>query len=106
MVLRAGQLNHLFTLEEPTESVAAGEATVVWTVKGTAYGSLEADRGSEDRVTAQLGYLVTLRYRSDITARWRLGLKGTARKFQITAPPMDPDGRRRELQVRAIEVLA
>ena len=86
--------------------VAAGNATVVWTVKGTAYGSLEADGGSEGELSAQGAYRIRLRYRNDITARWRLGLKGTSRKFAIAAPPMDPDGRRRELEIRAIEVRA
>jgi head-tail adaptor len=108
MAVRAGELDRLFTLEEPSDSVVAGEATVVWTVKGESWGSLEGTSGSEGRLSADGGYLITMRHRSDltITSRWRLGLKGTAQKFSITAPPQDPDGRRREMLIRATEVLA
>jgi len=105
VAVRAGELRRLFTLEEPSEVVVAGEATIVWTVKGTAWGSLEEDSGTEGRLTAAGTYRIKLRAQSVVTSRWRLGLTNPTRKFNILSPPMDPDGRRRELRILATEIL-
>lgn len=101
--MRAGELNQLFTLEEPSQSVVSGVATVVWTVRATVWGQLLAEDGGEDRLTATAKYRAKIRYRTDITSRWRLGRSGTARKLQILNPPQDPTGAREELRFRVAE---
>jgi len=108
MVVPIGARNTLLTLEEPSETVVNGNATVVWTVRGTAWAKMEGLGGSEGDLSALGNYRFTTGFRRDvnITSRWRLGLKGTERKLQIAAPPQDPDGRRRELVIMATEILA
>jgi head-tail adaptor len=106
VAVRAGELRTPLTLEEPSETVVAGEATVVWTDRGMAWGKIEAEGGSEGRLTAEASYQITMRYHPTITARWRIGVKGTTRKFTITGPPVDPDFRRRELLLAVMEIKA
>jgi len=103
-MIAVGALRYRVTLEEPSNVVVNGNATIVWTVRATVWASFEADTSREARLTGEATYRIGLRYRGDVTARWRVGL-GASRKFTIVAPPQDPDGRRRELHVLATEIL-
>lgn len=105
--MQAGKLRHRITLEAPNESVTSGEPSIPWPVQATVWGSMEGLSGtSRSGITAEAGVRFRIRYRSDITPRWRVGLEGTARKFQIVVPPMDPDGRGRELILVTQELIA
>jgi len=101
--MRAGELNQLLTLEEPSQAVVAGAGIVTWTVRATVWGRLEAEDGGEDQLIGTANYRAKIRYRTDVTSRWRVGLSGTARKFQILNPPQDPTGDREELRFRVAE---
>lgn len=101
--MQAGRLNQLLTLEEPSQTVVAGVATPVWTVKATVWGRLEAEDGGEGELTATANYRAKIRYRTDITSRWRVGVPETGRKLQILNPPQDPTGDHRELRFRVAE---
>lgn len=96
--MQAGKLRHRLTLEAPGETLASGEPTIPWTTQATVWGSMEGLSGtSRTGITAESGVRFRIRYRSDITARWRIGLSGTSRKFQLVSPPIDEEGRRRDL---------
>jgi SPP1 family predicted phage head-tail adaptor len=100
----AGTLNIPVTLEQPSET--SGDAVVTWTVVGTDFVDMRGLGGSElSGLQAESNYHVRLRYRSDITARWRIGIAGTSRKLQVIGPPQDPTGRRQELLVMAREIV-
>lgn len=101
--MRAGRLNQLLTLEEPSQAVVAGVGTVTWTTRATVWGRLEADYGDEGELLATANYSLTIRYRTDVTSRWRVGISGSTRKLQILGPPQDPTGDRQELRFRVAE---
>ena len=104
----AGQRNRLFSLEEPSETVVNGDATIVYTERGTAWMKMEWLSGTDrSGLTSEATYRLTGSHRRDvaITPRWRLGLKGTTRKFEITGGPGDPDGRQRDMVITAKEIL-
>ena len=101
--MQAGKLRHRLTLEAPSETVSTGEPTVPWPVQATVWGSMEGLSGSDRTgIVSETSYRFKIRYRSDITPRWRIGLSGTERKFQIFSL-VDPDGRRREQVIVAQE---
>lgn len=103
--MRAGDLNRQVTLEAPSDSVAAGEATLTWPVQATVWARMEGLSGLDrSGLTAEVEYRFRLRYRSDVTPRWRLGLVGTTRKFGVVSA-IDPDGRRTELVILARELI-
>jgi head-tail adaptor len=102
--MRAGALRYRFTLYEPSEVNTSGDVTVVYTAKGTAWGSLEARGGLEGQLLAEAHYESTLRNRSDVTTRWRLVTEG--RTFEVTEPPQDPSGKGSALTVRHKELKA
>ena len=104
--MQAGKLRNRLTLEAPGETVSAGEPTIPWTVKATVWGEWEGLSGTNrSGIVAEASYRGRIRYRSDITPRWRVGLAGTSRKFQVLSV-VDPDGRRRELVIVAQELIA
>lgn len=104
-MIQAGKLRHRLTLEEPAETVSAGEATVPWPTRAEVWGAMEGLTGTNrGGVTAEVEYRIRIRYRSDITPRWRVGLKGTDRKFGLLSV-IDPEGRKRELVLLARELI-
>lgn len=101
--MRAGGLRHRLTLIEPGETVVAGDATPTETTKATIWGSMRGLTGRERELHAEADYAFGFRYLAGVSARWLVGLG--ARRFKITQPPLDPDGRRRELLVFGTEIL-
>lgn len=77
-------------------SVAPG-----WTTQDTVWGAYEPGEGSDQfeaqEHTATMPVRFRIRYRSDIDATWRVQFD--SRNFPLIAPPVDPDGRRRELHL-------
>lgn len=105
--MQAGKLRVLVTLTKPSQSLSGGNASVTYPSQGTAWANMEAIGGTVPGVTMEADYRFTLRYRSDITPRWRLEIPGSpARVFAIVRPPQDPDGRRAQLVIFAKEILA
>lgn len=104
----ADAYNQLFALLEPSEVVTAGNAQIVYTQRGTLWASMEWLGATEAGVTAATSWRFKSHYRGDlkITSRWRLGLVGTTRKFELTSPAVDPDGRRRDLAFTGVEIQA
>lgn len=102
---QAGKLRHRLTLEEPAETVSDGEASVPWPVRATVWGSMQGLTGvNRGGITAEVEYRIGIRYRSDVTPRWRIGFPGETRKLGIVSV-IDPDGRRRELTILARELI-
>lgn len=100
-----GSKNRRLTLESPSQTVASGVASQVWTSQASVWGQFEGLGGTILGTTAEGDARFTIWYRSDITPRWRIGLSGTNRKFAIQSI-RDPDGRKYEMVILAKEVLA
>jgi SPP1 family predicted phage head-tail adaptor len=99
-------MRHMVTLEKPTEAVTSGEPSVPWPVQATVWAQMEGLSGSDRTgIVSETSFRFRIRHRADITPRWRLGLVGTVRKFQIFSL-VDPDGRRREQIIIAQEMTA
>jgi len=92
--MQAGKLRHRFTLERPNDTSGSpvhAELTTIW-------GSLVGLSGIESpAIQANADHRIGIRFRADLTVRDRLRLD--TRVFEITSPPIDPDGRRRELEL-------
>lgn len=101
--MKAGSLRHRVTLEAPTETVSSGEASIPWPVQATVWASVEGLTGTNrSGLMAEAEYRIRIRYRSDVSPRWRIG-QGTKKLGIISA--IDPDGRRRELVIMARELI-
>jgi head-tail adaptor len=98
--MQAGTLDHLFTVKRPSET--SGDAAITEPTVAKVWGSLEGIGGTEAGLAAQADFRIRARYRSDLTSR--MVLYEGDRKFQINAPPQDPDGRRRELIITVTEL--
>jgi SPP1 family predicted phage head-tail adaptor len=105
-LMRASDLDYRVTLELPSQSIASGNATPVWTTQDTAWAKMEGIGGTFAGLTMEADFRFTLRYRTDVTPRWRIGLSGTSRKFTIVRPPQNEDGKRVDLVIYAKEILA
>lgn len=104
--MRIGELRQRLTLEAPSETVTAGEASVPWPVQATVWGSMQGLTGTDrGGLTAEVEYRIRIRYRADVSPRWRIGRPNSSRKFGIISA-IDPDGRRRELVILAREMIA
>lgn len=104
--MRAGNLRHRITLEAPAETVTSGVASVPWPVQATVWADWQGLSGADTTgLVAETANRFRIRYRSDITPRWRIGLADTPRKFQIVSV-VDPDGRQNEQIIIAQELLA
>ena len=101
MTLNAGQLDREFILQRPF-GVSPDEYEDVDTV----WGAIRLIRGSEAvrfvTPQAQGRFVVTIRYREDLEASWRLTEVLTGRSLQIDNFG-DPDGRLEQLQVFCVE---
>src|SRR5258706_1485226 len=106
----AGTLNVPLTLESPAET--GGNAVATWTTVATVWAEQLGLGGAEvSGIEATADYRFRLRWRSDITPRWRIGLVGTlnalgtdTRKLQIVSV-LDPDARRRAILIVAPETV-
>lgn len=98
--LSAGSLNREFTLQRPS-GLDGDYATV-----DTVWGSIRFANGAEvmrlGTQQATGAYVVTMYYRDDLQASWRLYEAATGRALQITSFG-DPDGRMVEMRVFCVE---
>lgn len=101
-VARVGAMNWRVELQPPVGLNAEG-----YTTKTTVWGEIRGASGSESLQfggTSSVGqYVVTIRYRDDIRAEWRLKDQ-TGRRFQVNSYT-DPEGRREWLQIYCQELL-
>jgi SPP1 family predicted phage head-tail adaptor len=100
--MRAGQLRHVVTIEEPIETQDAyGGVVQTWEFFLRPFAALEAISSREffgsERVEADVDHRLRIRYHAGITPKMRV-LHG-ARVFEIKGAPRDLDGRRRELEL-------
>lgn len=76
-----GRLRHRVVVQQKAETKDSIGGTVeAWSTLATLKAKVEPKRGREfmvgDRVTARVFYMVTLRYRSDITTKMRITWEG------------------------------
>jgi SPP1 family predicted phage head-tail adaptor len=106
----AGTMNRRITLESPSET--GGDAVVSYTTQATVWAEVEGLSGANRTgLMAEMAYRFTIRFRADLVSptipitKWRVGMSGTTRKFQITQPPLDPDGNKTRMVVMAQELI-
>ena len=105
-----GDKRHLLTLQTRTETLdALGEATPTYQDLAKVWGRLEAVSSKEQfesqQIRAEVSHRITIRYASAYAAlkaedRIVIG----SRTFDIVTP-IDKEGRRRELEITAMERL-
>ena len=111
--MRAGTLRHRVTIQQDsgTAKDGKGQPTESWTTFCQRAAARRALQGREGDVIRQryadADYLYLLRYDAKtalITPRMRLQqtIEGVVHTFDIH-PPLDPDGRRREIQLVVTE---
>lgn len=107
-MLRAGSLRYRLELqtEARTDDSQGGVATSTWTTAAILWASIEA-LGAEERVegeqlNARRAFRVRTRHRTDITTSKRFKLPD-GRILRIASPAIDPDGRRREIEITCTE---
>lgn len=103
MVIRAGELRHLWTLKAQQQTRNEfDEPVIAWTNAATFRGTKEALDGSEVLLAGvalpQQSYRIRTRYRTDVTTAKRLSDGASDYDIKSVA---DPDGRRRELVILA-----
>ena len=101
--MRAGDLRHRLTIQKPdkVKDPLSGELVDGWIDVTTVWGSVEDLAGKEffaaQQVNAEITTQVIIRYQKGIKAIMRIVCDD--RILELAAPPMDPDGRRRELHL-------
>lgn len=98
-----GRLRHRVTLQRPvTSRDTYGDAIESWVDVATVWAAMEDLSGREYWAAAQqaseVTTRVTIRYRDGVHVTWRIVHAVTWETYQIHAI-LDPDGRRRELQL-------
>lgn len=103
--MRAGNLRHRIDIQRRTETKSqTGSPTETWAdIHQNVPAFIEPIPGSErydeqQRQTAA-NFSVHMRYRDGITAKDRVIDLGNGLTYVIIAPPIDVDGRNRELQL-------
>lgn len=75
-----GKLDQRIILQSLAETNAYGELTQAWTTVATVFGHVVQPRGSEAFESARLNATETvrvkIRYRSDVTTKWRFQWEG------------------------------
>lgn len=104
--MRAGLLRHRITIESFTEGANEyGEPISTWATYATVWASKEDLSGREyfasQQINAEVSTKFRIRYRAGITAKMRIQHGGSV--YQIAAT-MDPDGRKRTLEILASKV--
>ena len=108
MVIRAGRLRQLVTIQQPTFTQdAAGQQTASWgDVEADVPAEVEAVAGGETRrglqVEATVTTVITMRWRADVGPTWRIVHDGRTLNIERA---VDPDGRRIELVGQCKEVI-
>lgn len=101
--MRAGELRHKITFQklDKVKDPISGELIDDWTNFATVWGSVEDLAGKEffaaQQINAEITTQVKIRYLKGIKATMRIIYDD--RVLEIAAPPMDPDGRKRELHL-------
>lgn len=84
MALAAGKLRHRVALQEQIESQDAttGEVTPTWVTRAEVWAAVEPLSAREfiaaQSTQSQISVRITIRQRSDITAKWRVLHRGKA----------------------------
>lgn len=105
--MRSGTLRRRVTFQTQSATVDAhGEPVDTWTDAFTVWASVE-DLSSKEALrdtafTASITTKLTLRYRDDITVGQRVDDRG--RILEVAAPPIDVEGRGREITLLCKEV--
>lgn len=105
--MRAGELRHRVTIQQKTITQDTYGAEVeTWAAVTTVWAKIEDLSGREyfaaqQVPTAQVSTRVTIRWRADVKPEMRALANG--RVLDIKAA-LDPDGRKRELQLMCLEV--
>lgn len=103
MTISIGALRQRLTLEAPAETVASGEVANLWTNQGVVWAEMVGLTGlNRSGLTAEAEWRFRIRYRADMTPRWRLRLG--RQTFGIISA-VDPDGLGRELVILAREII-
>lgn len=104
----ASRLNTRGTLEEPVDvrDADSGQLIPKWTFVRKVWLGVEYKSGKEgtrgDQIEPTATHTVWMRYRSDVSVKWRILLSGN-RTLNILAAA-DPDNRRTWLLCQCIEV--
>ncbi|WP_375290912.1 phage head closure protein [Qipengyuania sp.] len=101
----AGELRHRITIRRSEEvQNAKGGFDTAWSDVATVRAKIEGLDGRESMMAQALqgisSYRITIRYRAGIRASDQIRLSDGS-TLNITAPPADPDGRRRWLTIMA-----
>jgi SPP1 family predicted phage head-tail adaptor len=105
MHIGAGQLRHRITIRRSAEvQNAAGGYDTAWSTIATTRAKIEGLDGREVMFAQALqgisSYRITIRWRAGLQARDQIQLVDGS-TLNVTAPPADPDGRRRWLTIMA-----
>ncbi len=107
--MRSGQHRHWIKLQHPAEGSFADdgeERFEPYTTYFEGFAYMRPDGAGEgvqtDQLVATASWSCTVRWVEGATSRDRLLYDG--RTFQIVAPPIDPDGKRWTLEIKATEV--
>lgn len=106
--MRSGALRHRITIEELTnaQDTLGGEAGTWSDFAANIPASYEPLTGKEfvaaEQENAQAQARFRIRYLAGVSPAMRINFGG--RLFKITAPPIDPRGGNRELQLMAVEI--
>lgn len=89
MTFRPGELDQRIELQKQTRTPdGQGGFTAAWATQSTVWAHVRPLRGTErqsaDRTQAEGGYLVVIRYRSDIDETWRINWLDGDRLLNIT----------------------
>lgn len=105
--MKSGDLKHYVTLQQPTAGAADtyGETTDAWAAVAKVWAHVAPLQGREAVYAAQINpqttHKITIRYRSDIAATWRILHDG--RYFHLTAPPRNVGEGREWLELDCVE---
>lgn len=105
--MRAGELRDRITIQQVAETRSDSGAIVqTWPDVATVWAAIEGLEGREffaaQELNAQVTSKIAIRYLAGIVPKMRVVFG--ARTFDIQAV-IDPDGRRRELQLMVVEVI-
>lgn len=105
--MRAGELRHRVTIQQPVESRNSfGEVTVTWQDVATVWAAIEPLRGREfweaRQTVAEMDVRIRIRYRSGITPKMRV-VWGS--KVYDIESVIDVESRRKELHLMCREMV-
>ncbi|MBE3590005.1 MAG: phage head closure protein [Firmicutes bacterium] len=106
--MKAGQLRHRVTIQaQTTAQDEYGQPVQTWSDVATVHAAVEDLSGREFFAAQQvptetITTRITIRWRPDVSASMRV--VGAGRTWDVRAV-LDPDGRRRQLQLMCVEVV-